>query len=285
MGVWVSEKKGKLTINGVQAYKDLHAEVLTMLGANESAGEVVGFIEESVRNFSQNEYGRVPSSGAFGNVRGKWNELIATGLLADIALERIERGEQAIAILSLPNSLINRSKAGEIKKPKFLALFREEEFTSGALRKLDSLKGKVFLPSPDFIIATPSEIPDGIDIESALRNIQKDPSSTELYEALSGKLEAEDVKAAVSLKASNRPDRRYQPSFEAAMIKAISHLTCQSWKYFMVSTESIESDRILFDNVAAPHEIALGSGEKLVDKHFEFSRKSDLEEMLEEALA
>lgn len=283
MGVWVGQEEGKLTINGVEAYKDLHDDVLTMLDANESAGAVVGFIEESVRNFSQNEYGRVPSSGAFGNVRGMWNEFAAAGLLADISLERLERGEEAAAILTLPSSRINKSKAGEIKKPKFLALFREEEFTSGGLSKLDSLKGKVFLPSPDFIIATPSEIPDGTDVEDALRNIQEDPSSTELYDALSGKLRAEDVKAAVSLKASNRPDRRYQPSFEAAMIKAMSHLTSQSWKYFMVSTESTPSDEILFDNVAAPHEIALGRDTKLVDKHFEFSKKN-LEEMLEVAL-
>jgi hypothetical protein len=285
LGVWVSREESKLTINGVEAYKDLHDDVLGMLDENESVGEVVGFLEESVRDFSQNEYGRTPRSGAFGNVRGKWNELIATGLLADIALERIERREEAVTILSLPSSRINKSKAGEIKKPKFLALFREEEFASGGLKKLDPLKGKVFLPSPDFIIATPSDIPSGTDIETALKNIQEDPSSTELFKALEGKLRAEDVKAAVSLKASNRPDGRYQPSFEAAMIKAISHLTGQPWKYFMVSTESTPSDRILFDNIAAPHEIASGRDKKLVDKHFEFSRKSDLEEMLEAALA
>ncbi len=263
---------------------DLHDEVLGMLDADKHIGDVVGFLEQKVRNFSQDIYGRVPESGAFGNVRGKWNELIAAGLLAEIALERIERGRKAVAILSLPPSFINKNAAGEIKKPEFLALFREEEFASGGLRKLDPLKGKVFLPSPDFIMAIPSEIPDGTDIENALENIQEDPSSNDLYDALAGKLRAEDMKAAVSLKASNRPDRRYQPSFEAAMIKAISHLTRQSWKYFMVSTESTPSDEILFDNVAAPHEIALGRDTKLVDKHFEFSKKN-LEEMLEAALA
>lgn len=284
MAEWVSREEGKLAINGVEAYRDLHDDVLAMLDANESVGEVVGFLEESVREFSQDEYGRVPSSGAFGNVRGMWTEFVAAGLLADILLEKVEGKEKTATILTLPSSRINKSKSGEIKKPKFLALFREDEFASGGLKRLDPLKGKVFLPSPDFVIVTPSEIPDGTDVRSALENIQEDPSSTELYDALSGKLRAEDVKAAVSLKASNRPDRRYQPSFEAAMIKAISHLTGQSWKYFMVSTESTPSDKILFDNVAAPHKIALGSDEKLVDKHFEFSRKN-LEEMLEEALA
>ncbi len=211
---------------------DLHDEVLGMLDADKHIGDVVGFLEQKVRNFSQDIYGRVPESGAFGNVRGKWNELIAAGLLAEIALERIERGRKAVAILSLPPSFINKNAAGEIKKPEFLALFREEEFASGGLRKLDPLKGKVFLPSPDFIMAIPSEIPDGTDIENALENIQEDPSSNDLYDALAGKLRAEDMKAAVSLKASNRPDRRYQPSFEAAMIKAISHLTRQSCRTY-----------------------------------------------------
>jgi len=54
--------------------------------------------------------------------------------------------------------------------------------------------------------------------------------SLALYNFLKGKLQLEQVKAAASLKSSNRPDRRYQPLFEAAMIKAMGYVLHQNWQ-------------------------------------------------------
>lgn len=65
------------------------------------------------------------------------------------------------------------------------------------------------MPSPDYIIVVIENQVIAPIINSLLQQQTIEPDSLVLYNFVKGKLHIEEVKAAVSLKTSNRPDRRY----------------------------------------------------------------------------
>ena len=101
---------------------------------------------------------------------------------------------------------------------------------------------------------------------------------------LQKQLNPEEVKAAVYLKTSNRPDRRYQPLFEAATIKAMSYSLKQKWRYYMVVSELSAADKTIFDTAIAPHGVALQQDFKLVDGTYKYERKEDLVTLVKTAI-
>lgn len=132
------------------------------------------------------------------------------------------------------------------------------------------------MPSPDYIIVAIENQVIAPIINSLLQQQTIDPDSLVLYNFLKGKLHKEEIKAAVYLKTSNRPDRRYQPLFEAAMIKAIGYVLQQNWKYYMVVSELTSADRRIFSTAIAPHGVALEHNFHLVDGTYPYNRKADL---------
>lgn len=219
---------------------------------------------------------QTPQVGALNNATGRWNELIATSLLSEIVFDINQDTEACIAVFSLPNSRVQTEGADEASS-KFLNLFSNNEFaTEYALAKIKPFKDNIFLSSPDYIIAVLQNKENSAFVQPLLEQQARDPDSLAMYKFIKGKLRIEEVKAAISLKTSNRPDRRYQPLFEAAMIKAMGHVLQQSWQYYMVASELTSADRTIFNTAIAPHGVALEQNFKLVDGTYPYTRKADL---------
>lgn len=140
------------------------------------------------------------------------------------------------------------------------------------------------MPSPDYIIATINNRETSTLIQSLLEEQVRRPDILSIYNLLQGKLKVEEVKAAISLKTSNRPDRRYQPLFEAAMIKAMGHTLQQNWQYYMVASELSSADRIIFNTAIAPHGIAIEQDSQLVDGTYLYNKKLDWLPLVESAI-
>ena len=168
---------------------------------------------------------------------------------------------------------------------KFISLFKSSEFASGQpLAKLAPFKDYIFMPSPDYIIVVLGKSDVATSINPFLEQQVKNPESFALYNFFKGKLKLEQVKAAASLKISNRSDRRYQPLFEAAMIKAMGYVLQQNWQYYMVASELTPADTNIFTTAVAPHGIALEQNLKLVDGTYPYTRKTDLIPLVKSAI-
>lgn len=61
------------------------------------------------------------------------------------------------------------------------------------------------MPSPDYIIVVLGKSDVATSVHPLLKKQVKNPESLELYNFFKGKLQLEQVKAAASLKTSNRP--------------------------------------------------------------------------------
>lgn len=177
------------------------------------------------------------------------------------------------------------SKDKDLSSSVFLNLFDKEEFSeNNALEAISKVKQRIFFPSPDFIVARINNSKLLPKLKELLEKQSQDPGSLDIYHMVKGKLKANEVKAVISLKTSNRPDRRYQPSFEAAIIKAMGYATNQDWKYFMVVSVLTPADRKLFREAVSPHGIALELDSKLVDDLFLYKNKKDLTSVIQAAL-
>jgi hypothetical protein len=64
------EKDGSVKINREEAYRALRKPILEMLDGSKSPGEVVGFVQQQVKDFSLERFGKRPTPQAFGNARG-----------------------------------------------------------------------------------------------------------------------------------------------------------------------------------------------------------------------
>lgn len=263
-------QKGKMQINSIAIYRDLSAGVVHKLDNNLSVSEIIAWIRQRTIQAFQAKYARRPTDGALNNSVGRWNEFIATSLFSEIALDINQNNPKCIVIFSLPNSQIAKTDTGETSS-KFLTLFNPEELTEGkSLSKIAPFKQRIFLPSPDYIIAVINNRQISAEIPSLLKEQVRNPHRLEVYNVLQGKLNVEDVKAVISLKTSNRPDRRYQPLFEAAMIKAMRYILQQDWKYYMVASELSDADKTIFSTAIAPHSIAIEQDSRLVDGTYSY---------------
>lgn len=274
----------KHRINSITIYRNLSAEIVTKLDDNLSVNDILEWIKNETKKAFNEKYKREPQTGAFNNAVGRWNEFIATSLLSEIVYDLNQQTEGCIAVFSLPNSQVQREGVDEAYS-KILSLFRHDDFATGkALAKLTAFKSNIFLPSPDYIIAVLEDEEISISVQPLLEQQARKPDSLELYNFLKGKLHIEEFKAAASLKTSNRPDRRYQPLFEAAMIKAMGYVLQQNWQYYMVASALSSADKTIFTTAIAPHGIALEQDFKLVDGTYLYSRKEDLVPLIQAAI-
>ena len=272
---WFTEvSPGKYQINSITIYNLLRKTINIKIDEDESINNIIKWISKSTKARFLESFGKLPETGALNNSVGRWNEFLATSLLSELASSKNLNSDQCIVIFSLPNSIV---KTGNI--PEFLKLFKQ----SSIVMLSQNISG-IFFPSPDYVVAliTNKEL---IERSKQLVHEQmEDPTSLALFHYLEGKLEFSEVKSVISLKTSHRPDRRYQPSFEASMIKAIGCFLKNPWKYYMVTSELRPADRTLFENISSPHAIASGSYEKLVDEILLYEKKSDLVPLLDSAI-
>lgn len=281
---WFLSKKDGIQINSKVIYEELFPAINEKLDENLPVSRIVSWIRHEAEEAFFVRFGRKPTTGALNNSVGRWNEFIAISALCEIAVELYQNSNKCVAIFSIENSTIRVNHVNRISA-NFLNLFNEDEFSSGnALEAINGIKQRIFFPSPDFIVALIEDESLVPTIQRSLSQQSRDPSNLELYQLLKGKLRAREVKAVISLKTSNRPDRRYQPSFEAATIKAIGYATAQNWRYYMVVSELTPADRGLFEQAIAPHGIAVGLESKLVDGLFSYERKSELLPLVQAAL-
>jgi hypothetical protein len=282
-----SNGKIKHQINGTIIYSDLRLKIIDKINRNESVSEVIEWLTKILKEEFIKQVGMLPKDGAVNNVLGHWNELIIMTQLCEIALELGKRKKLCIVIFSLPPSratTFNRSNnAGfqsAINTPKFLSLFNED-----AISSIQDCISNIFFSSPDCIVAVVEDVAMQNEARKLMQQQLEEPNTSELFDYLKQKLSFSEVKSVISLKTSNRPDRRYQPSFEAAMIKALAKRTNQPWKYYMVTNENDEADSLLFNQLGAPHSIADGIPEKLVDDFFVYQCRSDLMQLMEAAVS
>lgn len=277
--------KGKFRINSRAIYKNLSQEIVARLSDNFSVSEILDWLKNETIQAFKIKFSQNPEVGALNKAIGGWNELIATSLLSEILFEINQENRLCIVAFSLPNSKFQLEGIDEVYS-NFLNLFAKDDLAEHNQKwsNIKPFKDKIFMPSPDYIIVL-LKSPNNFElIQSLLHQQAIDPDSLALYNFFKGKLHIEEVKAAVSLKTSNRPDRRYQPLFEAAMIKSIAHVLQQNWKYYMVVSELTPADRTIFNKAIAPHGVAMQKDYKLVDATYTYTRKADLLPLVQAAI-
>lgn len=282
---WLTENaKGKVQINSRVIYKHLSSEIVEKLNNNSSIQDILNWMRQETSKAFRKKYNKNPELGALNKVVGDWNEFIATSLLSQIVLEMNQENMINIAVFALPNSRLPKEGTDEVSS-RFLSLFSNNDLTPGiGLAKIAPFRNQIFLPSPDYIILVLSRSDTAQLIQPLLEGQVRNPDSLDLYNFFKGKLHPEDIKAVVSLKTSNRPDRRYQPLFEAAMIKAMGYALEQNWRYYMVASELSSADMTIFSTAIAPHGIALQQNLNLVDGTYRYNRKGDLVLLVESAI-
>lgn len=284
--VWFTETaKGKFRINSKAIYKKLSQEIVIRLTQNFSVSEILDWLKHETIQAFKIKYSQNPQVGALNKAIGGWNELIATSLLSEILFEINRESGLCIVAFSMPNSKFQLEGLDEVYS-NFLNLFdkNNSDESNQKWSKMKPFNDKIFMPSPDYIIVLLKNPTNFEFIQSLLHQQARDPNSLALYNFFKGKLHIEEVKAAVSLKTSNRPDRRYQPLFEAAMIKSIAHVLQQNWKDYMVVSDLTPADKTIFSTAIAPHGVAMEENYKLVDATYTYTRKGDLLPLVQAAV-
>ncbi|HBW56818.1 MAG TPA: deoxyribose-phosphate aldolase [Oscillatoriales bacterium UBA8482] len=309
---WFLQKKGGITIKSSEVYQTLYLQIKEKINQNTSVLDILSWIEAEVKIAYEETYkGKSKiklTQGALNNCRGQWNEFLTTSFLAEIAIDFYSNRKLYFVPFRLPssgqtNKTVKKSKSkkkGTIEETvsteetlsseavsKFLALFKEEEFQENqGLHHINQFKDKIFFSSPDYVLSVLDDKDLFNQIQPLLKQQAKEAKSlgTEIYKLLQGKLKAKEVKAALSVKISNRPDRRYQPLYEAAMIKAIGYACNQIWKYYMITAEKASpSDIKIFTQGILPHGIAIQQELRSVDQVYSCSNKEDLMNLVEDA--
>ncbi len=297
---WFSNGK----INSSEVYQTLYPEVKDKINQNISVLNILEWIEREVKTAYQDKSEKALAQGALNNCRGRWNEFLITSFLAQIAIDLYSSRQLSFVAFRLPSSANSNktAKRSELYQEvtiqetvsseaasKFLAIFQKEEFQENqGLHHINEFKDKIFFSSPDYVLSILDDQGLFNQIQPFLNQQANEAKSlgTEIYKLLQGKLKAKEVKAVLSVKISNRPDRRYQALYETAMIKAIGYACNQIWKYYMITAEPASpSDLKIFTEGIAPHGIAIKQELRSVDQVYSCSNKKDLLKLVEDALS
>lgn len=283
---WFTKTKDdKIKINREEIYKSLSTQIKSKIENNSSVAEIINWIKEKTINEYQKQYRKSPTDGALNNSIGAWNEAIIISFICELAIEINNNiNNSSVVVFKLPNSKFK----DEDNYSNFLNLLNLLNDKNNNLNFIKNLFDKIFFSSPDCIILKIDESNYSPEQKNQLLELLNkhvyDPTSQEIYKFLKGKLTIGEIKAAVSLKTSNRPDRRYQALFEATMIKSIGYSLNQQWNFYMVTNQFTEIDQKIFSRIISPHGIILGQDLKLVDEYYTCNKKEDLRPMLEDSL-
>lgn len=263
-------------------YEALSSDIVQKIENDLPANEIINWIKEQTKKAHLEKYGSQLEVGALNNVAGDWNEFMVTTAFSEIAIDlNNTRQESAVAVFPLPNSQISPVGSNQLSS-KFLTLFKQSAFdVGGELNRINAYKERIFFSSPDYIVVVLERQLLG-EIQELLSAQARLPSMAFVYDFLEGKLNPPQLKAAISVKTEYRPDRRYQPLFEADLVKQLGRVTGQIWKYYMVSSKETSSDTSLFERITTPD--AYENQYKLVDGSFVFLRKANLIPLVEAAI-
>lgn len=284
---WFEDRKspqGRMVgrIKTLKIYEALSSEIVQRIEADLPANEILDWIKEQAKNAHTERYGSSLEVGALSNVGGDWNEYMVTTALSEIAIDiNVSDRGTTVVILPLPNSQISPVGSSQLSS-KFLNLFKKSEFAAGgALHRINDYKERIFFSSPDYAVVVLDQNCVS-EVQKLLENQARHPSSTEIYRYVEETLNANELRAVISVKTEYRPDRRYQPLFEADLVKQLGDVSGQEWKYYMVASKVTSSDTSLFERITTPY--AYENSYKLVDGSFLFLRKADLIPLVEDAL-
>ncbi|BBD63449.1 type-2 restriction enzyme Cfr10I (plasmid) [Nostoc sp. HK-01] len=176
--------------------------------------------------------GLQPTPGSLNNCKGRWNEM--SFLLT--AHNSIIKNTNDIYLVKMPNE----------SSLKFWQIYTHE--SRAVYEKLVSkLKNQGFFircSNPDFVLIKRRVVENFIpnEEEDLLSNLK------DLYKNVKNKCEPSDVISFISLKTSNRPDRRYQILYEANITKYASQYihNAEHRLRFDVIGRSNESDAQVF---------------------------------------
>lgn len=273
-------------IDRKEVYKDLSFEMIKKLDDGCDIADVINWIKLEVCQEYLKRSNKQLTDGALNNCIGAWNEYVVASYLTYFSLKFNESSESKIVIITdLPATIVKNGST-------FLKLFRDDEFEFGqSLHPLKEIKKQIFFPSPDLIVLSLSKtFYESNNINALLDEQAQTPYQSNLYPVLKGQIKTSNILSIASLKTSYRPDRRYQPLFETAMIKAIAYGLEQNWKYCMIASKVSTSDEILFNNLISPHEIVMkylgveNTSTCFVDKTYIYKDKGSLEKIFRELI-
>lgn len=178
------------------------------------------------------------SQGSLNNCRGTWNEL---AFLMEAHRSILQSTENLYLV-----------KMGSETSIRFWEIYQKEsrckyDLLINILRKREE---PIFIrcSTPDFVVIRRDVIQDS-PISNILRNLSPPLKEiNELYKVIKNKCLPHQVKGFISLKTSNRPDRRYQILSEANVTKFASryiHDSDRKLRYDVIG-ESNPSDREVF---------------------------------------
>jgi len=260
-----------MSVDSLILFREYFMEIRGKLITGYSVADCLLFLEERAREIDSSV-----SSQSIANCRGRWYELIF------FAIANFYLKDKGLAFLKL-GTATNHHIYDILKNPP-------KEFP-------ENFSSNVSIPDSILVRA---------DGDSWIKMWQDDlimhfeNPNGELVECITSvhqtlideKIDHNDCLAFCSLKTSLRPDRRYQPMYEAEYIKAFWIYQFGSGKfpeYIMIGQESSgKSDAILGSNLSLLSLTGTISNRLTVDRIFIVSNLSDLESMIDkltEALA
>ncbi|WP_088890512.1 Cfr10I/Bse634I family restriction endonuclease [Leptolyngbya ohadii] len=181
-------------------------------------------------------YNKVPSGGSLNNCKGQWNEF---SYLYSAHCSILNQRED-LYIVKMGNE--NSIKFWQLYKPNARRRFMDF---------LEDLKQRdlvVRCSTPDFVLVRRSIISTSIPYSQELFGRDLFDELKNLYKKLINRCEPEDVISFISVKTSNRPDRRYQILYEANITKLASkyiHSESQPLQFHAIGTSN-DSDSEVF---------------------------------------
>jgi hypothetical protein len=211
-------------------YPTLDIEELTFLN-------IVDCIEQKVRQ----KYGSVVTQGSLNNCRGTWNELAF-----------MMEAHRSILRATKDLYIVKMGSENSIKLWEIYDLPSRERYEQ-LLAQLRHREHPIFIrcSTPDFVVLDRNIIANSSKSEILESQAPAVSLVNELYKQIKNNCSPDRVKGFISLKASNRPDRRYQIVWEANVTKLVGtyiHQPSQKLRYDVISEESNSSDKEVFCN-------------------------------------
>ena len=202
--------RGQIAVSADLAFVKIYPTLSPSIAINAVARE----IRHRVQAQSQRKYLRQPSSGSLNNCSGRWNELSKRRLLIQAHFSIISETNN-LYIIRMPNEATM----------KFWQVYNQESRYRFD-QMMDILRDRGFslrCSTPDFVVVSRRivrhYIPQINRENLSLTDLQ---ILTQFHQYIKGCCHPSDVKGFISIKNSNRPDRRYQILYEAAVTKYAS---------------------------------------------------------------
>ncbi|HEY9628528.1 MAG TPA: Cfr10I/Bse634I family restriction endonuclease [Coleofasciculaceae cyanobacterium] len=228
-----------LRVENEEIYVKAHEaflEIYPLIPHETPLDKIAEKIRQKVILEALNSYNKIPSSGSLNNCKGQWNEF--SYLYS--AHSSILNQRKDLYIIKMGNE--NSIKFWQLYKPN--SRIRFTDF-------LETLKQRNIVlrcSTPDFVLVRRSIIAESIPDSQELFGKALFDELKNIYKKLIDKCEPEDVISFISVKTSNRPDRRYQILYEANITKLASkyiHDDSHRLQFHAIGTSN-ESDSEVF---------------------------------------